>query len=176
VGNSAGAISALREGHIDALSNVDPVITTLEEANEILTIVDTRRLKDTQDIFGGNMPAGSLYLPQAYIDANPKTVQALVNAIVRADKWIIKAGPEGVIKTVPASYLQGKPEIYAKAVEKCLEALSPDGMIPEDGPSTALKALAAYSVDIRDSKIDLAKTWTNDFTRRANEKYPEVKV
>jgi NitT/TauT family transport system substrate-binding protein len=49
-------------------------------------------------------------------------------------------------------------------------------MIPEDGPPTALKALAAYNVDIRNAKIDLAKTWTNDFTRRANEKYPEVKV
>jgi NitT/TauT family transport system substrate-binding protein len=152
------------------------VITTLEEANEILTIVDTRRLKDTQDIFGGNMPAGSLYLPQAYIDANPRTVQALANAIVRADKWIMKAGPAGVTKAVPASYLQGKPEIYTKAVEKCFEAISPDGMIPEDGPPTALKALAAYNVDIRNAKIDLAKTWTNDFTRRANEKYPEVKV
>ena len=77
---------------------------------------------------------------------------------------------------MPASYLQGKPEIYAKAVEKCLEAISPDGMIPEDGPATALKALAAYSADIRDAKVDLAKTWTNDFTRRANEKYPEVKA
>ena len=176
VGAGAGAISAIREGHIDVLSNIDPVITTLEEANEILTIVDTRRLKDTQDIFGGNMPAGSLYMPQAYIDANPKTVQALTNAIVRADKWIIKAGPQGVVKAVPASYLQGKPEIYAKAVEKCLEAISPDGMIPEDGPATALKALAAYSADIRDAKVDLAKTWTNDFTRRANEKYPEVKA
>jgi NitT/TauT family transport system substrate-binding protein len=49
-------------------------------------------------------------------------------------------------------------------------------MIPEDGPPTALRALAAYNVDIRNAKIDLAKTWTNDFTRRANEKYPEVKV
>lgn len=176
VGAGAGAISAVREGHIDALSNIDPVITTLEEANEILTIVDTRRLKDTREIFGGSMPAGSLYLPQAYIDANPKTVQALTNAMVRADKWIISAGPQGVAKAVPASYLQGNPELYAKAVEKCFEAISPDGMIPEDGPPTALKALSSYNPEIRDAKIDLAKTWTNDFTIRANEKYPVVKA
>ncbi|MEI7570267.1 MAG: ABC transporter substrate-binding protein [Alcaligenaceae bacterium] len=176
VGAGAGAISAIREGHIDALSNIDPVITTLEEANEILTIVDTRRLKDTQDIFNGNMPAGSLYFPQAYIDANPKTVQALTNAMVRANKWILKVGVEGVIKALPASYLQGRPEIYAKALNKCLEAISPDGMIPEDGPSTALRALSAYSADIRDSKIDLSRTWTNNFALRANEKYPNAKI
>lgn len=176
VGTGAGAISAIREGQIDVLSNIDPVITTLEDANEILIIVDTRRLKDTIDIFGGNMPAGSLYMPQAFIDANPRTVQALTNAMVRADKWIIKAGPAGVTKALPAAYLQGKPDIYLKAIEKCMEAISPDGMIPEDGPPTALKALAAYNPEIRNAKIDLSKTFTNDFTRRANEKYPEVKV
>ena len=122
------------------------------------------------------MPAGSLYMPQAFIDANPRTVQALTNAMVRADKWIIKAGPAGVTKALPAAYLQGKPDIYLKAIEKCMEAISPDGMIPEDGPPTALKALAAYNPEIRNAKIDLSKTFTNDFTRRANEKYPEVKV
>jgi len=176
VGAGAGAITAIREGNIDALSNIDPVITALEESNDIQVIADTRRIKDTIEIFGGNMPAGSLYLPQSYIDANPKTVQALVNAMVRADKWIVKAGPAAVTKALPASYFQGNPDLYTKAVEKCMEAMSPDGLIPSDGPATALKALVAYSNDIRDAKIDLDKTWTNDFANRANEKYPDVKV
>jgi NitT/TauT family transport system substrate-binding protein len=176
VGAGAGAITAIREGNIDAISNIDPVITALEESNDIQVIADTRRIKDTIEIFGGNMPAGSLYLPQSYIDANPKTIQALVNAMVRADKWIVKAGPAAVTKALPASYFQGNPDLYTKAVEKCMEAMSPDGMIPSDGPATALKALAAYSNDIRDAKIDLDKTWTNDFAKRANEKYPDVKV
>ena len=176
VGTGAGAITAIREGNIDAISNIDPVITALEESNDIQVIADTRRIKDTIEIFGGNMPAGSLYLPQSYIDANPKTIQALVNAMVRADKWIVKAGPAAVTKALPASYFQGNPDLYTKAVEKCMEAMSPDGMIPSDGPATALKALAAYSNDIRDAKIDLDKTWTNDFAKRANEKYPDVKV
>jgi NitT/TauT family transport system substrate-binding protein len=176
VGAGAGAITAIREGNIDAISNIDPVITALEESNDIQVIADTRRIKDTIEIFGGNMPAGSLYLPQSYIDANPKTIQALVNAMVRADKWIVKAGPAAVTKALPASYFQGNPDLYTKAVEKCMEAMSPDGMIPSDGPATALKALAAYSNDIRDAKIDLDKTWTNDFAKHANEKYPDVKV
>ena len=57
-----------------------------------------------------------------------------------------------------------------------MEGLSPDGMMPEDGPATALKALEAYSSELKDSKIDLAKTWTNDFVKRANQKYPEVSL
>ena len=61
---------------------------------------------------------------------------------------------------------------YKTAISKSLEGLSPDGLIPEDGAATALKALAAYQADFDAAKIDVSKVWTNDFARRANEKYP----
>ena len=172
VGAGAGAVTALRSGQVDAMSNTDPVVSMLTSGGDMQIIVDTRTLKDTREIFGGNMPAGSLYAPQAFIDANPNTVQALTNAIVRADKWIQKAGAEEIAKTVPASYLLGDPAIYKAAIAASLEGLSPDGVIPEDGAATAAKALAAYAGEIDLAKIDTAKVWTNDFTRRANEKYP----
>ncbi|CAB3695396.1 ABC transporter substrate-binding protein [Achromobacter marplatensis] len=171
VGAGAGAVTALRSGQIDAISNTDPVVSMLEMPGDIQIIVDTRTLKDTQDIFGGNMPAGCLYAPQAFIDANPNTTQALTNALVRADKWIQKAGPDEIAKIVPETYLLGDPAVYKAAIAKSLEGLSPDGMIPEDGAATALKALAAYQADFDGAKIDPSKVWTNDFARRANEKY-----
>ncbi|MEI2417497.1 ABC transporter substrate-binding protein [Orrella sp. JC864] len=172
VGAGAGAVTALRSGQIDAISNTDPVISMLEEGGELQTIADTRTMKDTLQIFGGNMPAGSLYAPQAWLKANPNTAQALANAIVRADKWIQKAGVDEVAKTVPASYLLGEPEVYKAAVRKSLDGLSPDGMIPPDGAATALKALAAYIPDFPADKIDPDKVWTNEFAERANQKYP----
>lgn len=172
VGAGAGAVTALRSGQIDAISNTDPVVSMLEMPGDIQIIVDTRTLKDTQDIFGGNMPAGCLYAPQAFVDANPNTVQALTNAMVRADKWIQKAGPDEIAKVVPETYLLGDPAVYKAAIGKSLEGLSPDGMIPEDGAATAFKALAAYQADFDGAKIDPSKVWTNDFARRANEKYP----
>lgn len=171
VGAGAGAVTAVRSGQIDAISNTDPVVSMLEMPGEIQIIVDTRTLKDTQEIFGGNMPAGCLYAPQAFIDANPNTVQALTNAIVRADKWIQKAGPDEIAKVVPETYLLGDPAVYKAALGKSMEGLSPDGMIPEDGAATALKALAAYQTDFDSAKVDPSKVWTNDFARRANEKY-----
>ncbi len=51
------------------------------------------------------MPAGSLYAPQAFIDANLNTVQALTNAMVCTDKWIQKAGPAAITQVVPEAYL-----------------------------------------------------------------------
>lgn len=174
VGAGAGAVTALRSGQIDAISNLDPVLSILEASKDITIISDTRKIKDTIEIFGGNMPAGSLYAPQSFIDANPNTTQALTNAIVRANKWIQKAGAAGVSKVVPEAYLLGDPEVYALSVTKGLEGLSPDGMMPPDGPQTALNALEAYSPELKSAKIDLSKTWTNDFTKIANQKYTDV--
>ncbi|NLY27645.1 MAG: ABC transporter substrate-binding protein [Alcaligenaceae bacterium] len=174
VGAGAGAITALRTGQIDAIANLDPVISTLAKEDAIQIIADTRTLKDTISIFGGNMPSGCLYTSQAYIDKNPNVVQALANAMVRADKWIQASTPDQIAKVVPEGYLLGDPELYKLALQGNKEALSPDGRVPDDGPQTALKSLAAFVPNFDAGKIDLSKIWTNDFVAKANEKYPNA--
>jgi NitT/TauT family transport system substrate-binding protein len=171
VGAGAGAVASVQSGQVDVIVNLDPVISVLEASNEIKVIVDTRSLKDTIEVFGGNMPAGCLYLSNDYVAANPNTTQAMVNAMVRADKWIQANGPEGVAKVVPESYLLGDPDVYKLSVQRSLEGLSPNGLMPADGPETALRALAEFKKDFDASKIDLAKTWTNTFAEKANQKY-----
>jgi NitT/TauT family transport system substrate-binding protein len=67
---------------------------------------------ESEKVFGGPMPAACLYAPQAFLDKNPNTTQALANAMVRANKWIQKAGPGDIIKVVPESYLLGDRAVY----------------------------------------------------------------
>lgn len=172
VGAGAGAITAIRSGQIDAMSNLDPVISTLLHEDAIQVIADTRTLKDTQQIFGGNMPSGCLYASQEFIDKNPNTTQALANAMVRADKWIQAASLDEIANLVPKSYLLGDPELYKLALEGNKPALSPDGMVSADGPQTALNALAEYVPNFKKDEIDVSKIWTNDFVIKANQKYP----
>jgi NitT/TauT family transport system substrate-binding protein len=174
VGAGAGAITAMRTGQIDAMANLDPVISTLVKEDAVKVIADTRTLKDTKQIFGGNMPSGCLYTSQEFIDKNPNTTQALANAIVRADKWIQAASPDEIAAVVPKGYLLGDPELYKLALKGNKEALSPDGMVPEDGPQTALNALAAFIANFPKDKIDISKVWTNDFVIKANKKYPNA--
>lgn len=172
VGAGAGAITAMRSGQIDAISNLDPVISTLVKEDAITVISDTRTLAETHAVFGGNMPAASLYTSQAFIDKNPNTTQALANAIVRANKWIQSASIDEIAATVPEQYLLGDPELYKLALKDNRQALSPDGLVPEDGPKTALAALAAFVANFDAKAIDLSKVWTNDFAKKANQKYP----
>ncbi len=64
--------------------------------------------------------------------------------MVRADKWIQAASADDIAKLVPEGYLLGDPDLYKLALKGNREALSPDGLVPEDGPQTALKALAGF--------------------------------
>ncbi|MEM5386107.1 ABC transporter substrate-binding protein [Paraburkholderia phymatum] len=167
VGAGAGAIAALQSGQIDALANLDPVMTKLERSGEIRVVSDTRTLNDTHTVFGGNMPAGCLYASQAFISKNPNTTQALANAMVRALKWLQTATGTELINTVPESYLLGDRALYLDSWQHVKEAISPDGLMPADGPATSLKTLQAFDDTVKGKPIDLSKAWTNDFVKKA---------
>jgi NitT/TauT family transport system substrate-binding protein len=173
VGAGSGAVAAMRAGQIDAISNLDPVITLLARSGDLKIVSDTRVVAEADRVFGGPMPAGCLYTQQSFLDKNPNTAQALANAIVRADKWIQGAGPADIIKAVPESYLLGDRAVYIDAFLAAKGALSPDGMFPEAGPETARRALASVDAEIANAKIDLAAIYTNDYAKRANAKYPK---
>lgn len=170
-GIGAGAIAAMKSGQLDAISNVDPVMTKLEMDGAVKIVADTRTLKGTQEVWGAPLPAGCLYAPAAFMQKYPNVAQALANAIVRADKWIAKAGATDVAKTVPESYLLGDRALYLFTFDKVKEAISPDGLISDAGAQATLKSLAAFDPNIKVSEIKLAQTYTNAFARKANQKF-----
>lgn len=174
VGASQGAVAAMRAGQIDAISNLDPVITLLQRSGDLKVVSDTRVVAEAERIFGGPMPAGCLYCPQGFIDKHPNTVQALTNAMVRANKWIQQAGPGDIIDNVPESYLLGDRAVYIDAFLAAKGALSPDGMIPEKGSQTAFRALASIDDKLAQAKLDLSAVYTNEFVKKANVKYPKA--
>lgn len=171
VGVAAGALTAMRSGQIDAISNTDPVMTMLEQKGDVKIISDTRTLKGTQDVFGGPMPAACLYAPMEFVRKYPNTTQAMSNAIVRALKWLQTAGPSDVIKAVPEAYLLGDRALYLASFDKVRESISPDGIIMADGPQTALEAIASFDTSVKPDRIDLSKTFTNEFARRSKDRF-----
>jgi len=173
VGATTTAVAAFRAGKIDAISNVDPVITILERTGELLVISDTRKVEEADQIFGGPMPAACLYAPATFVDRHPNTCQALANAMVRANKWVHRAGPSDVLKIVPESYLLGDAAVYLDAFLKAKAATSRDGLFPDKGAETALRALASVDAKLAQAKLDLKSVYTNEFARKANLKYPQ---
>ena len=171
VGTAAGALMAVRAGQIDALSHMDPVMTLLEKKDEIRIIADTRSLKGTVDVFEGPMQAACLFASLEFVQKNPHTVQALTNAMTHSLKWLQTAGPSDIIKTVPEAYLLGDRALYLAAFNKVREAISPDGMIADEGTRTALRVLAKLDSSVKVDKIELSKTYTNEFSKKAKMRF-----
>lgn len=166
IGSGAGAIAAVRSGQVDAFVGLDPVITTLEKDNLITIVADTRNVAESDNLFGGPMVAGCLYAPETFIRENPVTVQKLVNAVVRADRWLASATPEELVKHVPQQAFLGNREIYIEGFLKNRPAFSPDGRFPDGCARIAAEAVSSVRPDLKDFAFDYGAAFTNAFVDR----------
>jgi NitT/TauT family transport system substrate-binding protein len=172
VGSSAGAVAAMTSGQLDAMSNVDPIMTVLETTGAVTIVADTRTAKGTEAVFGSaDMPAASLYAPISFIQKNPNTTQALANALVRALLWLQTATPEQVAATVPPEYLLNNKEAYLASYAKVKASYSPDGLFNEEGAKNTYKYLAAFNPALKPESVNLAQTYNNSFAQKALAKY-----
>src|SRR2546423_5127467 len=175
VGQGATVIAAMEQGKVDVVSQTDPAVTMLEKDGKIKIIAETRTPEGTQKLFGGPMPAASLYAPIEYVKKNPGVAQALTNATVRALMWMQNASPQQILETVPEEYLLGNKAMYLFAYNNVKTAYSKDGYFSDAGAKTTLKALASFNPAVKPDAIDLAQTYTNEFVKKAHAKYGKKK-
>ncbi len=172
VGAGSGAFAAMDKGEIDALSNLDPVITQLETTGKFVAVADSRTEKGMQDIYAGDYHASVIYITEEFIRKNPSTVQAVVNAIVRADKWVAKATPPEIVDLMPAEYKAGNPSVYKEGLLKNMIGYSEDGTLSLKAAENVYKVLVQFEPSVKAAgKIDLNQTFDNSFVKKANAKY-----
>jgi NitT/TauT family transport system substrate-binding protein len=167
VGASLTAVAAMQKGEIDAISNLDPVITKLEQDKLIVVLADSRTEEGNQKLFGGNNPAAVVYLKTDFIQKNPETTQRIVNAFYKALKWLEKASPEDVVKTVPEEFYLGDRSLYISAFKASAPMYSKTGIIPEQGMKNANEMLILFDQEVADAKVDLRKTFDDRFVKKA---------
>ena len=126
------------------MSNLDPVITQLESDGKVVPVVDTRTAKGMQEVYGGAYAAGCVYAPVDFVKKNPNTVQAVVNAMVRALRFIQKSTPEQIVAAVPPEYYTDK-ALYKAALESNIDNFQHDGAISHGGRAERLQGPARRS-------------------------------
>lgn len=171
VGASSGAVAAMKRGSIDAISNLDPVISKLEADGDVVVVVDTRTAQGMKEVYGGDYHAGCIYAPAEWVKKNPNTTQAVVNAMVRAVLWLKTARVDDIIATVPPEYYGADIGLYKVSLHKNQEGFSPDGRFSMAGARNVYKVLNQFVPEVQKSKIDLAKTFDNSFVDKALKKY-----
>lgn len=171
VGAGAGAVAIMKRGEIDAIANLDPVIATLESNGDAVAVVDTRTAKGMQDVYGGAYAAGCIYAPVDFVKKNPRTTQAIVNAMVRALRFIQQSTPEQIVAVVPTTYYSDK-AVYTAALKANMDAFKHDGAISLAAAQNVYKDLKTFDPGLQSAtSIDLGKTMDMSFQQKAAQKY-----
>jgi len=160
-------LGALEQDQIWAGVIVDPLATKLERDGIAKPLYDTRTEKGTLDIFGGPWPAGGIYTSQTFVRQHPQTVQKLVNAGLRALRYIREHSPEEIAAVMPPSFWAGDRDQYVSSLRANMDLYSSDGVMPEDGASNVFKSLSLVDTTIAQAKIDLKQTYDNSFVAKA---------
>jgi len=168
VGAGTTFIAAMQQDKIQAGMTTEPTITRLLKTGEASVLIDMRTIEGTKTALGGTYPAASLYLQTAWVDAHKDTAQKLANAFVKTLKFISTHSAEEIADKMPKDYYVGDKDGYVKALADGKAMFTADGVMPEGGPETVLKVLSSFSKDLQGKQIDLSKTYTTEFVKKAS--------
>jgi NitT/TauT family transport system substrate-binding protein len=168
VGAGSTFIAAMKQKAIDCGMTTEPTVSQVLGDNTGFILLDMRTAAGSRQALGGTYPATSLYMTTAYVDAHKGVVQKLVNAYVSTLKWIQSHTGAQIADMMPADYYAGVGKsTYAKALDSEKGIFNPNGLMPADGPKTCLAVQDAFNDTVKGKKIDLAKTYTNEFVQAA---------
>lgn len=167
VGAGPTFVSALQKGAIDGGMTTDPTVATVLQKGLGKVLIDMRTPSGSQEALGGPYPSSSLYMQTDWVNGHKETVQKLANAFVKTLKWMSTHSASEIAAKMPADYSQGNKTLYATAIQSTLPMFTKDGVMPVDGPETVEKVLKAFNPNIKNAKVDLSKTYTTEFVKKA---------
>lgn len=171
LGNSLNAVQAMRTGLVDAVVATDPLMTVLDKRGDIHIVRNLRSARETTRVFAGLLPGNSLCVPKALLSKDPQTCQALVNAVVRALKWLRTAGPSDLLHAMADSAFLPDRAMYLNAIENLRDSFSVDGIMAPEAHANALRIHHVLEPTSASTRSTLAPTYTNEFVVRAKKRF-----
>jgi NitT/TauT family transport system substrate-binding protein len=165
IGSAATAIAAIERGKVDAGMVADPAFTLITKRNPSLHVLaDLRTAEGVKDAIGaGTYPASVLYAPRVYIDSHRDTIQRLARAMTRTLRWMHSHTPGEIARRAPQAFRGEDDALYVEAIKNSMPMFSPDGVMEADGPQAVRTLLEGSMEKVRGARIDLSKTYTNEF-------------
>jgi len=165
IGMGATAVSAIEHGQVDAAMLFGSAVTSLEARRpDLVILADTRTPAGLKAVFGvDDYPASCLLARGDWLQANPETARRMARAVLRSLSWIREHSPEEILARVPAEFRVGDPAAELAAIRLAKPMYSVDGRIRPESAETVRKVLAASLDRVRTARIDLARTYSNEF-------------
>jgi NitT/TauT family transport system substrate-binding protein len=172
VGTGPSAVAAMRSGNdLDALVNLDPAINSLVTHGDAVILSDSRTEAGTKQAFGGAYLADCLMVKNEFLKQNPKTSQAIANAIVHAMQWLKTASVDDVIKSLPREYYQADEKSYRESLERNISAFQWDGIVSDEAAKNVWESISIIEPQFKAAKVDVTATHDNRLIETALKKY-----
>jgi NitT/TauT family transport system substrate-binding protein len=166
VGSGATLIRALKSGQVDAAMATDPTTISLLMSGDASLLLDMVTFDETQRIFTGEYQFTGLLTRPDLIASHPQLVQGVVNALVKANRFIATHSAADIAVRLPASIVQDR-YIYVKSLEHSRPSFSKDGLVTRSGVTNNLLSQITFgSVPESAGKLDPASFFDMQFVRR----------
>lgn len=163
VGTTQTALSSFQRGDIDALSLFDPIMSELEQKDEVRILADARDTAGTQATFGGPYASGCLYADAAWMPKNEAATRGCARAIVEALDLLRKATPEQAIAALQPGMCAVGADICQGAFTRNKDAFQHANRVTPEMAETVRRMLAGFDQAIAAAQIDLPATYTDRY-------------
>jgi NitT/TauT family transport system substrate-binding protein len=107
-GRQQAVLNGLKQGEVDVMTFQEPLTSALRQSGLVTALYDLNSPESTAKVLGAPFPAQSLLMSPVLIQTHPGTVQHLVNAFVRAMRFVNTHSPDQIAAQLPADYFKGK--------------------------------------------------------------------
>jgi NitT/TauT family transport system substrate-binding protein len=164
IGMSATAVGAVTHNKVDAAVMTDPALAIVRKQMPGLHILaDTRTAEGVRSVFGvESYPSAVLYSKTDWVEKNRDTAKLLAGAITQTLSWMRSHTPEEIREKMPASFRTEDAQTDVEVLRTAQAMLSVDGKFTPEAVEAVHKVLSTSLESVRNAKIDLSKTYTNE--------------
>src|SRR5688500_4001084 len=157
---------AIEKDSVHAGMMLDPFFTVFLKQGKGYALVDMFTMKGTVDAMGGEVQGTTLLTRPDVIAKRPATVQKMVNALVKANKFITSSSGEELAKSLPKE-LAGDPKLYAESFEHAREGFPPDSLISREGVARVIETMRVFEAVPAGLKIEPESLFDNRYVLKA---------
>jgi NitT/TauT family transport system substrate-binding protein len=164
IGMSATAVGAVTHNKVDAAIMTDPALAIVRKQIPGLHILaDTRTAEGVRSVFNvETYPSAVLYSRTEWVEKNRATAASLSGVITRTLSWMRNHSPAEIREKMPASFRTEDAVTDLEVLRTAQAMLSLDGKFTPEAAEAVQKVMSASLEAVRNAKIDLSKTYTND--------------
>ncbi len=169
VGAGPTFVAALQHGRIACGMTTQPTVNAIEKQGIGTSVINLASTSGAQQWLGGAYPAAGVLARADWVASHRAVVQKVVDALVATMHWISTHSAADIANAMPPAFVSNgltTKADYIAALAQDKGQFLPDGMMPANGPATAL-AIDKLAGNVT-GPVNLASTYTNQYAIAAN--------